>query len=468
MTNGRHRRGLAAVLAVCALLAVAGVIITRWSSFDGFGTEILPVDGERALAHTRNGAGGPDRLELVDRHGKRRWRVELPAGDSDDLARFDDYAIQGGRLAIVAGDRTRPQTLSYDLASGRRAWAVRESSPHAYNSATPSVLTDGRRVFRLLATSPEARVDGTLPDAIVAREATTGRLLWRWGPGERIQAVRLARRTLVVSGLSGHVHLIDVASGRSRRLRASNPCVLDDAVLYTRRGVLRRHALAGHADTVLTRVLDPRTPQDVTLGELCGRRGGEIVVAIEVAYKRSAILGLSASGRRVAWRIDLGSRSVTLLGPIGEPSPYPAAHPLAGRLDRFVPILADPITSIHLDLLVLDLDRRRIAWKNRSSGRFDLGFVMRHRGGAYAAGGTVDTTVVRVDPATGRRIAAVQLEVDPEATAHLSRILPASFAGGRIWLSGDRDGKHDTIVLDATTLKPLRAPDWLRVRAVTL
>jgi hypothetical protein len=445
------------VLAVTAVLIIAGAVL-GWSwcrrrpAREGI-LAVFPVDGERAVVIATPSDFAHAAVALIERDGARRWRV--------DLGSHEPW-LEDRRGATVTGDlvalRLAPaRTIALGVADGSRRWTFDGAGLNAGPPPGVAVLADDLQVLAIH--DAESTV-------IVALDRVTGSERWRWraaGAPGAARRVWLRSTRLVVERGSG-LDLVDRATGRVARVEsAPAACVAGTAAYYLDpAGALHRIALADAADAVAI----PSFPAALAgvagtprLAGLCGRRGDRTILAVDLDGARSAVVALEPDDTRVAWTVELGVRTLAAAAVSGDSQlrfRQPDAHPFAGELDRFVPVVTDeagaPDEAPALALAVIDLERRAVAWRSRVDPQFLHGYLAAHRGRAYWVAGA---SLAVFDDATGHPRRAVRVgEGVP--------IQPHHFADGRVWV---RDARR-LGVIDAMSLELVR-PGELQVTDVT-
>jgi outer membrane protein assembly factor BamB len=377
---GRDRWRRAAVAAVVAAAAVAGVAVVRRDLPDPAARPAPPPTG--VPAPTATAATGPgDRPPLVP---EPPWPTRSPSWAAPDAAdrlggppdRHGPVVV--GRLVLAVGGDPGPGRLAaYDARTGRPRWRARAG-----------------QATHLLAASPRAVVVGSDRGELAGLDPRTGRRRWRLrlAPGQGPDAATLAGgRLYVAASFPGEGDLrppvvlaLDARTGR-RRWAA----------------VLDRGTDLQWADPVLARgrVLVASTPSDP------GQAAGDALHALDAATGRPRwTLPLPAGGPSFHSERPLPYRGLVV---VPATRGLLAVDPGSGRrvwrrparaLPRLVGAAGGRVLAVVDDALVgLSVGDGRERWRLRLADR--------HRWVALGAGrlyALAASLVMAVDPASGR------------------------------------------------------------------
>jgi outer membrane protein assembly factor BamB len=313
---GRDRWRRAAVAAVVAAAAVAGVAVVRRDLPDPAGRP-APAP-TRAPAPTGTAATGPgDRQASVP---ERPWPTRSPSWTARDAADRQDgppgahgSVVVGGMVLTVGGDPGRGRLAAYDARTGAPRWRSR-----AGESAS------------LWAASARAVVVGSGQGELAALDPGTGRRRWRLrlAPGQGPDAATLSGDHLyVATSFPGEGDLrppvllaLDARTGRRRwravlrrgaDLRWAAPVLAEGLVLVASTPRDPRiaagdalHALDAATGRARWEVpLPARGPGLHQRPRLAGAAGGVVL-----AVAADGLVGLSVGDGRERWRLPLADR----------------------------------------------------------------------------------------------------------------------------------------------------------------
>ena len=454
MNPGERKRRppiLAIVLALALLAGGAVMLFQIWPKKDVVVIrDLVALDSERALLlrFAPEGGKGEPTVALVRRAAGVEWAAAVPnllslpgagvarLGERVALRTFES----GGALGTVA----------WSLADGSVAWrgpasgveAEAEGAPDELASpATAALLGDAHGLLELY------RDSGTF---VVGVDADSGAELWRSPP---VSAGFVHRAWLAGGHLALHAGrelvLLAQSTGERRALGLRGaPCVVDGvALLELDDGRLRAIPLGGGPERTGRRSLEEALGPGATLAGLCARHGGTLVAAVQVG-DRALVVGLGED-LEITFQVDLGARLFALADYFAQQKIrglYPESVPLSGSLSRFVPVILRSASDLPnassagdaAALVMLDLERRQVAWSSTLDGQVQHHQVFSH-GGLHLL--VRDRNVAVIDGGTGRLRAAARIEVS-------GNVLPYHLADGTLWVHG----RTSVAALDVATL----------------
>jgi outer membrane protein assembly factor BamB len=430
-TKSRRLRGSHVVIAFLVLAAigtVGGWLALRQHPKPTVIVDVLNLDGERAVVvRAVQDTRVRSFISLFERERGERWGALIPgyagAGARGAVAATADVVFVRGSSSGQAAFFAFSGQTGQKLGRIEPFLGVHESSDTGFVLPRAPSLFDRGQVFEVLGVPGQWL-------SVLAFSVHDGTLTWRTDldPGAVEQSVRvwLSPRQLVVQ-TAAQVSVLERATGDiSARIAATEPaCVLDDNVY------------AG-----------PITGAERLVG-LCGRTDSHTLFAVR--DHQAAVIAFDDAGG-IAWRLPLPGAPGQGEGDVdfrldAVALVTPASAPFAGRLTRFVPVLASgpgKAGGAGSDrLLVIDTRSGRFALASQPSPWLDDARLMNADGRHYLY-------------LPARRILAV-LDGDTGQFGRVrvldgwSDIWPRHIAGGRIWITRGQDWA----VLDALTLEPV-------------
>lgn len=417
LTSGRVRL----ILVVAAVIAAYG----SWFGWPGSGHAVAlrPLGAQSALLV--RGVGVDATLFRVDDVGRPKWRTRI-RNFAEPFLPWGGLAVAPDRVALTVHDGDTATVRAISLIDGRTLWEAGER--HIEEGDEP---TD-RGVFAAVAPDVFVMFGGGPRTRMFGLDAGSGATRWRRDlPGHPDRAWVRGHKVVVAGDLHDESYRLDVREGSLRSIHSVAPCVGTDRILYQ------------SVDRIVTDRISGGDAHGRQVGDLfwlsgpCGERGGT-TIALAGGVDRTSIVAYG-SDLEPLWQLDLRG-----LRPVREgQTSYPDWHPLAQAPRRFVPLLLATRATGALQLVVVDLDERREAWRS-PAGPGLSGF------GVYAIGGVdylMDTArIVSIDGDTGRLLGAVRL------TGALP-VQPYHVAGGKVWFASP---SGDVGTLDGRTLIPDR------------
>lgn len=389
-------------------------------------------------------------LELVDLERGPRWSRRAP-GVTPLTSNRPWIAVAAGTVALrswampefASGAERTPVELGLSLADGDLRWR-RAPLPHrasglAFTGLYTTILTDDEVIYQLYEELERWFL-------VVARDARSGRELWRYQQRHEVTAVGpawLAAGRLVLADLDG-LRVVDGDTGRELRhidLLGSRPCVVGDEVYFSREGALIELRLDDLSERPLGREQTIDGPRQLLLQGRCGRRGETLLLAT------SSAIHAYDERLELRWELHLdGSSFVHVIAGDRLARRFPRSIPFSGELPRFVPVLMRPERADGRELVMLDLDRGEVAWASAPREELLHSHLFRHRDHFVLVERGGQRAIALFDGATGRLTAARRVQGLMNAPDGL---LPSHVVGDRFVLFGGAR----RVTVDAETLE---------------
>jgi hypothetical protein len=304
----------------------------------------------------------------------------------------------------------------------------------------------------------EGAGDGSNSGVLLAIDARTGVERWRASLGDASTFTYgpawIRGGSLVVFTWTAF-SVIDLATGKPRvSARADGrPCVTDRAIWFASGGELREIAL----DDLAQRTLPRPSDAPFALQGACARRGGELWVHLADRpggtpeggpagqYPAARLVAFDPATGIVRRQIELGRVRVDAPEDESVARMVPDEVPLSGEAPRFLPLIVHEATGPY-QLVMVDLDEARVAWKAAPSERFAHAHLLR-RGNRCFLHESTSSLFAALDGDTGRLLSAVAWPASDNPT----------LAQGSTWIRSE----WSVTSLDGTTLKPIWSTDRL-------
>lgn len=360
-----------------AVLVVLSVTVAFLHEETGFRREalldVVPIDDDRLLSlWSLQGRQFP-LVELSDVEGTPKWHRALFRYNAHDFE--NSWVLRFGEQLIISprGQRPTPlevgavpslgQSFALSFDDGRLRWV----EPSLVSPGSRAIV--GESLLFQIALSLERRM------VVTAREVETGQVAWRWRDrvgGSALGSVWLVEDRLVVSSVNAF-YVLDADTGQEllrRSLLGTRPCVVDDALFYSREGRLLVVDLIEMRERALE--LDfVGEPPFLRFAGHCGRRDGRLILGVN-----ESLVALDAGELEVDWQLEVDVASFAR--PLGRrtiAADEVEHRPLSSELNRFVPVL---MRARATTLAVFDVDDGDLVALSPSSERLSRARLLRH------------------------------------------------------------------------------------------
>jgi outer membrane protein assembly factor BamB len=460
--------------AVALGLGLAGLAELLWLRRDQPGRvlDFQPVTPSRVLVERRD--IHPDvpavYLELDEAQKGVVWRRKLPhAHASPNAWSALPNAVATAGVYVVRtvsqtgedrpSDRT-PILQGFRAEDGALLWTVAPMGDRRDTTGRSFGLLDltlfAKDDLVLSAYGQESAGDGSNSGVLLAIDARTGVERWRASLGDASTFTHgpawIRGGSLVVFTWTAF-SVIDLATGKTRVSARSDgrPCVTDRVVWFASGGELRELAL----DDLAQRTLPRPSEASFALQGACARRGGEIWAHLSdrsggasegghvTRYPATRLVAFDPATGTVRRQIELGPVEVGAPADESIARMAPDEVPLSGEANRFLPLIVHEAGAPY-QLVMVDLDEARIAWKTAPSERFVHAHLLRE-GRRHFLHESKSSLFAALDGDTGRLLSAIAWPASDNPT----------LAQGSAWIRSE----WSVVSLDGATMKPIWSTD---------